>query len=144
MEERKEKKAPFIVCATATNSVFRALRFCGTIWDWLHDLTNVPTCIQRSLRVTNIIPKSVTSETCEAQVRTKVNSCSQSQMVAQNLRTQNTELVTVAQTLQGAFFSFPLLRTDCRVCTQANLSTPTERFGACAEASSQALSQFTG
>ena len=33
-------------------------------------------------------------------------------MVPQKLRTQNTELVAVAQTLQEAFFSFSFLRTD--------------------------------
>ena len=54
-------------------------------------------------------------------MKTTVKSSSQCQMVPQNLRTQNTKLVAVAQTLQGAFFSFSLLRNDCRVCTQASL-----------------------
>ena len=52
-----------------------------------------------------------------------VKSCSQSQMVPQNLRTQSVELVAVAQTLQGAFFSISLLRSDCRVSTQARSRT---------------------
>ena len=51
--------------------------------------------------------------------KNKVKSYSQSQIVPQNLRTQNTELVAVAQTLQGAFLSVSLLHTDCRVSAQA-------------------------
>ena len=51
-----------------------------------------------------------------------VKPCSQSQTVSQNLRTQNTELVAIAQTLQRALFLFSLLRNDCRVFTQATLA----------------------
>ena len=57
---KKEMKAPCRVCATATNSVFRVLRVCGTVWDWLHDLTIVLCCVQRILCVTNIILTFVT------------------------------------------------------------------------------------
>ena len=96
-------------------------RFCGTVFDWLHDLTVVLTCVQHILHGTNITPKFVTSETRGVQLRIKVKSCSQSQMVPQNLRTQNTELVAVAQTLQGALFSFALLGSNCRVRTQATI-----------------------
>ena len=59
----EEKKAPCRVCATATNFVFRVLKFCGTIWDWLHHLTIVLTCVQHIFSVTNIILKCVTSRT---------------------------------------------------------------------------------
>ena len=118
-----KRKAPCRVCATATNSVFWVLRICGTVWDWLHDLTVVLTCVQRVLLVTNFRIMFVTRKIRWKQLRTIVKSCSQSQTVPQNLRTQNTELVAVAQTLQGAIFSFSLLRTDCRVCTQASLAS---------------------
>ena len=80
------------------------------------------TCVQRIFCVAKIIPKFVTSRARWTQLRTIVKSCSQSQTVPQNLRTQNIELVGVVHTLQGAFFSFSLLRTDCRVCTQVRNS----------------------
>ena len=50
---KKEKKAPCRVCATGTNSMFPVLRICGTICDWLHDLTFFLTCAQHLLLVTN-------------------------------------------------------------------------------------------
>ena len=58
----KEKKAPCRVCTTVTNSVFRVFIFCGTVWDWLNELTVVLTCVQRILRVTNFVLKFVTSK----------------------------------------------------------------------------------
>ena len=103
----------------ATNSVIGLLRFCGTVYDRLHELTDVLTCVQCILLVTDIIQTFFTLKTRWTQVRTLVKSCSQSQTVPHYLRTQNTEFVAVAQTLQGAFSFFSLLRINCRVCTQA-------------------------
>ena len=59
----KEKKAPGRVCATATNSAFRVLRYCRTIWNWLHTVTIVLNRVQRILRARNITKKFVASKT---------------------------------------------------------------------------------
>ena len=93
----------------------------------MHDLNIILTHVQPILRVTNIIPNFFSSRTRSTQERTKVISCSQSQTVPQKSENSKHKIGPVAQTLQGAFFSFSLLHTDCRVCTQASFQRKTQK-----------------
>ena len=56
---------------------------CGTICDWLHDLTFVLTCVQRVLLVTNFRIMFVTGHIRWTEVRPIVKSCSQSKTIPQ-------------------------------------------------------------